>query len=190
VGKTQKIRLVLVDDEPRAITRLKILLKTVKEVEVISSYEQAERAMQGILNLEPDLVLLDVEMAGISGLEIAEEINRHNLNTHIVFVSAHEHYAIKAIKTQAFDYLLKPVDIDELKQTLNRFQAQHLSNLSKREFEIVKLLAQGLNSKQIGEELHLSRHTIDTYRRKILEKTGSKNAAELIKYALKTGIVN
>lgn len=185
----QKIRIVLVDDEQRAINRLKILLNDFKEVEIIACYEQPKDALQGILNMQPDLVLLDVEMAAISGLEIAEEINRNNLSTQIVFVSGHEHYAIKAIKTQAFDYLLKPVDIDELKQTLYRFQAQHLSNLSKREIEIIKLLAKGLNSKQVGEELHLSRHTIDTYRRKILEKTNCKNTAELIQYALRTGIV-
>ena len=184
-----KLRVVLVDDELRAINRLKILLNNFNEVEVIAQYEQPEQALQGILNLEPDLVLLDIEMAKVSGLEIAEEINRYNLKTHIVFVSAHDHYAIKAIKTQAFDYLLKPVDIDELKQTLNRFQAKHLSNLSKREFEIIKLLAQGLNSKQVGEKLFLSRHTVDTYRRKILKTTSSKNTAELISKVKKDNLI-
>ena len=176
------------DDDPRAINRIKILLQNFKEVEVVASYEEPKMALKGVFNLEPDLVLLDIEMAGVSGLEIANEINQHNLKTQIVFISAHEHYALKAIKKQAFDYLLKPVDIDELKQTLNRFQAKHLSNLSKREFEIIKLLAQGMNSTQIGAHLYLSRHTIDTYRRKILEKTGCKNSVELIHFSKKIGL--
>ena len=181
--------MVIVDDELRAINRLKILLSNFKEVEVVGQYDDSEKALKSILNLEPHLVLLDIEMASVSGLEIAEEINRQNLNTQTVFITAHEHYAIKAIKNQVFDYLLKPVDIDELKQMLNRYQAHHLTNLSKRELGIIKLLALGLSSKQIGEELFLSRHTVDTYRRKILEKTRCKNSAELVLFAKDTNLI-
>ena len=179
----KKIRTVLVDNELRALNRMKILLSNFPEIEVIGQFEQPGEGLDYILKCEPDLAFLDVEMSGKSGLEIAEEIQRNHLNTSIVYITAYDHYAINAIKTGAFDYLLKPVNIDELKTTLNRYQAEFQLNLSRRELDIIRLLARGMNSKAIGEELFISRHTVDTYRRKILEKTGCKNSAELIRYA-------
>lgn len=174
---------VLVDNELRALNRMKILLSNFPEIDVIRQFEQPEEGLDYILKCEPDLAFLDIEMSGKSGLEIAEEIQRNHLGTKIVYFTAYEHYAINAIKTGAFDYLLKPVNIDELKSTINRYQAEFQSNLSKRELDIIRLLAKGLSSKAIGEELFISRHTVDTYRRKILEKTGCKNSAELVRYA-------
>lgn len=183
------IKTILVDDELRAINRLKILLSHFPEVEVIHQITNAKDSLNLILNYDPDLVFLDVEMPGITGLEIAEEINRNLLHTKVVFITSHEHYAIKAIKNNAFDYLLKPVSIDELKQTINRFKAKMQSNLTKRELEIIRAIALGNNSKQIGELLHISRHTVDTHRRTILEKTGNSNTAGLIMYATKSKLI-
>jgi len=80
---------------------------------------------------------MDIEMPGKSGLELAEEIKKNHLNTKVVFITAYDHYAIKAIKNNAFDYLLKPVNIDELKATIERYKAKWKSNLNKREFEIM-----------------------------------------------------
>ncbi len=128
-------------------------------------------------------------MPGKTGLEIAEELNKNVLHTKIIFVSSYDHYAIKAIKNHAFDYLLKPVDMDDLKATIERFKAQTLSHLNRREYKVISLIAKGLSSKEIGEILHISHHTVDTYRRNILEKTECKNAAELIMYAAKNNLI-
>ncbi len=185
----KRIRTVLVDNEMRALNRMKILLSNFPEVEVLEQFDQPEESLNYILKCEPDLAFLDIEMSGKSGLEIGEEIQRKHLDTKIVYITAYEHYAINAIKTGAFDYLLKPVNIDELKSTLQRYRAEFQSNLSKRELEIIRLLAKGLNSKAIGEELFISRHTVDTYRRKVLEKTGCKNSAELIRYASDNALI-
>lgn len=81
------------------------------------------------------------------------------------------------------------MNIDELKHTLERYKSKWQSNLSKREFEIIRLIGKGLNSKTIGEQLFISRHTVDTYRRTILEKTGCKNSAELISYATRNNLI-
>lgn len=177
------ISVVLVDDEYRALNRMDMLLKNFPETQILGQFEQAEAALEYILKTEPDLVFLDVEMPGISGLEIASSICKANLQTEIIFVTAHDHYAIDALRKQAFDYLLKPINIDELKAALQRYSLQHSTSLSKRELEIIRLLGKGLNSRQIGEELFLSRHTVDTYRRKILEKFDVQNTAELIQIA-------
>jgi len=183
------IKIVLVDDEVRALNRLKLLLGNFPETLVLAQFEHANESIEFIIKNEPDLVFLDIEMPGKSGLEIAEDINKSLINSKIVFITGHEHYAIKAIKNNAFDYLLKPVSIDELKNCIERYRSKHHSNLSKRELEIIRAISEGLNSREIGEKLFISRHTVDTYRRTILEKTRCNNAAELIKYAVKHDMI-
>lgn len=184
-----KIKTVVVDDEARALNRMKILLDKFDELEVLEMFYNADQAIEYIIENEPDLVFLDIEMPGKTGLEIAEELNKNVLHTKIIFVSSYDHYAIKAIKNHAFDYLLKPVDIDDLKTSIERYMAQILSHLNRREYKVISLIAKGLNSREIGESLHISSHTVDTYRRNILEKTECKNAAELIMYATKNNLL-
>ncbi len=184
-----KIKVVVVDDEQRALNRIKLLLSNFKEIELLKLIDNAEVAFNFIIEHEPDLVLMDIEMPGKSGLELSEEINKNHLETKVIFITAHEHYAIKAIKNNAFDYLLKPINIDELKTSLERYKAKWHTNLNKREFEIIRLISKGMNSKAIGEQLFISRHTVDTYRRAILEKTGCNNAAELISYATRNNVI-
>lgn len=185
----KKITIVVVDDESRALNRMKLILNNFCNIEVLAFIDDAEIAFETIVKLKPHLVFMDIEMPNKSGLELANDINKNNLETKFVFISAHSHYAIKAIKNYAFDYLLKPVNIDDLKATIERFKTKELSNLNNREFEIIRLIGKGLNSKAIGEKLFISRHTVDTYRRTILEKTGCKNAAELISYATRNGLI-
>jgi len=187
--KGTKIKTIILDDELRALNRMKILLNHFPEIDVIAQSNDSYNCTEIILASEPDLIFLDVEMPGKTGLEIADEIKKNGLHTKVVFVTSYDHYAIKAIKSEAFDYLLKPVNIDVLQTTINRFSATTQTNLSKRELEIIRLIAKGENSKNIGEKLHISRHTVDTHRRTILEKTDCSNAAELIAYAIKGSLV-
>ncbi len=98
----------------------------------------------------------------------------------------------KAIKNEAFDFLIKPVDIEELSQTIERYRRKQHDNknltqnyhvfdcLSEREKEVLNLLLQGLTSKEIAKKLFVSKATIDTHRRNILDKTGMKSTAELM----------
>ena len=184
-----KLKTVVVDDEVRALNRMQILLKNFPEIEIMEMFYDADQAIKFIVENEPDIAFLDIEMPGKTGLEIAKELNKNVLHTKVIFVSSYDHYAIKAIKYQAFDYLLKPVGIDDLKATIERFKAQTLSHLNRREYKVISLIAKGLNSKKIGEILHISHHTVDTYRRNILEKTECKNAAELVMYATKNNLI-
>ncbi len=185
----KQIKTIVVDNEVRALNRMKLLLNHFPEIEILDLIDRADEAVDKIVRSQPDLVFMDIEMPGKTGLELADEINKHNIETRIIFVSGHDHYAIKAIKNSAFDYLLKPVNIDELKTTIERFKAKLLTNLTKREFEIIRLIGKGLNSKAIGETLFISRHTVDTYRRTILEKTDCVNSAELISYATRNNLI-
>jgi len=187
--KESKITTVLVDDEERALSRMKILLSNFEEFDILATLDDAEYAIQYIVEAEPDLVFLDIEMPGKTGLEVAKEINRNNLQTKIIFMTAHEHYAIKAIKAEAFDYLLKPIGIDDLKNALERYHSKTQSRFTNREIEIINLIAKGLSSKDIGKKLSISHHTVDTHRRKILEKSDCHNAVELTLFAAKNHLI-
>jgi DNA-binding NarL/FixJ family response regulator len=184
-----KIKTVIIDDEPRSLNRLKMLFENFEEVEVIGVFEDPEEGLAFVLKNVPDLLMLDIEMPKKTGLEIAEEISKRIIDVKIIFSSAQAHYAIKAIKADVFDYLLKPVSIDELKTSLQRFKTKYQINLNDRELEIIREMSNGLSSKEIGEILFISRHTVDTYRRTILDKTECQNTAELIKFALKSGLI-
>lgn len=187
--KINKITVVLVDDEIRALNRMKILLNNFPEIEILDQIQYPEQALKSIVENEPDLVFLDVEMPEINGLEIAKEINRNNLHSKIIFTTSHNHYAIEAIKNEAFDYLLKPVSINVLKEVIQRYKAKIQSNLNKREIDIIGLISKGCNSKEIASQLFISHHTVDTYRRIILKKTECKNSSELIMFAMKNNLV-
>lgn len=186
---TLKVKTVLVDDEERALNRMKILLSKFPEIEILEAINDADYAIEYIIETRPDLVLLDIEMPGKTGLEVAKVLNKNSLETKIIFMTAHEHYAIKAIKAEAFDYLLKPIGIDELKEALERLISKLQTKFTKREIEIINLITQGLSSKEIGEKLTISHHTVDTHRRKILEKAECHNAVELTLYASKNHLI-
>jgi len=186
------IPVYIVDDDDAARQRLEYLFSEFMEgeLQLVGQSGQPAEAIGSILSLEPEMIFLDVEMPGMSGLEMARILKQKAYRGKIVFVSAHGHYSIRAIKASAFDYILKPVDVDELKDTISRYRdnihhdinPEHAKayELSSREMEMVRLLAKGLSSEEIAKKMFLSRHTIDTHRRNILNKTGARNTIELL----------
>ena len=179
----ETISCVLVDDDPRALDRMESLLKMIEGLDVTSKFSNAQEAAVQLPRIDPDILLLDVEMPGMSGFELLKEIHKQNCFPKTIFVTGYDRYAIKAIKAEAFDYLLKPIDIDELKSTIHRFLEKRQSNdllgygnLSEREKEIMQLVAQGKTSREIGELLFISKHTVDTHRRNIQKKTSGPKA--------------
>lgn len=185
----------ILDDERHAIERFKLITENVRELEIIGSNTDPEQAIPDIIESKPDLLFLDIEMPNLSGFEVAEKIKKENLLTSIVFITAFDHYAIKAIKKDAHDYLLKPVDLDELKECIKRYKikkhkTQQESIFTKRELQILQLLAKGHTSKMIAEDLCLSVHTVNTYRRNMLEKSGCRNLAEMLKDSKEKTIIS
>lgn len=182
-----KIKCFLLDDQINSIERLKSLLYQTNQAEIIGELCDPEKAIDQILKLKPELVFIDVEMPRMSGFQVVQEIRKSLFFPKFIFVTAYDQYAIKAIRAEAFDFILKPIDIDDLKEALNRFSDSqkkfHLPKgccLTEREKEVVELVTEGKTSKEIGELLNLSRHTVDSHRRNILEKTNVKSFQELI----------
>ncbi|WP_282016362.1 response regulator transcription factor [Marinifilum flexuosum] len=183
-----KIKCFLLDDQINSIERLKSLLYQTDHVEVIGELCDPEKAIDLILQQKPELVFIDVEMPRMSGFDVVQEIRKNLFFPKFIFVTAYDQYAIKAIRAGAFDYILKPIDIDDLRDALDRFQNSqkkyHIPKdccLSEREKEVVELVLDGKTSKEIGEFLNLSKHTIDSHRRNILDKTNVKSFQDLIR---------
>ncbi len=182
----------IVDDENQARKRLVYLIDHFfsNEIDIIGQSDNPHEALGQITEQSPELLFLDVEMPNMTGLELSEKLTANGYKGKIIFVTAFNHYSVKAIRANAFDYLVKPVDVEELKQAISRFTSsnEHLFNkgiiknfdLSNREVELITHLSFGLSSEEIADKMFLSKHTVDTHRRNIHTKTGTRNAIELI----------
>ena len=115
----KEITVIIVDDEPLAIERISTLLNADNEFKIVAECQNGKDAIKQVNKLEPDLLFLDIQMPGMDGFEVLENIKSKNMPT-TIFVTAHDQYAIKAFELFALDYLLKPFDKSRFTQTLNR----------------------------------------------------------------------
>jgi two-component system LytT family response regulator len=125
------IKSILVDDEPRGLSALKVLLKLhCPQVTVVAECPDAPHALQEIEQLQPDLVFLDISMPGKSGLDLLSDLRP--VRFEIIFTTAHDEFMIQAFKYSAIDYLLKPVDEDQLVEAVKRAEARIATKVSAR----------------------------------------------------------
>ncbi len=123
------IRALLVDDEAPARSELRFLLAEHAGVHVVGEAGSAREAIELARDLVPDVVFLDVEMPGLSGVAAAPLVRERTDPPAVVFVTAHERYAVDAFAVEAFDYLLKPVDPDRLSRVVERLQDRSVENV-------------------------------------------------------------
>ena len=129
-----KIRALIVDDEANNRENLRLALESYcKEVEVVAEADSAITAMDRIKEVSPDLVFLDIAMPMGSGFDLLESLPK--INFEIIFVTAYDQYAIRAIKFAAVDYLLKPINALELKKAVDRVQSKHLQKNQQDQLE-------------------------------------------------------
>lgn len=120
------LKILLVDDEPEALELLTYMLAGKKGIRVIGTAGTVDKAIELMLNEDPDLVLLDIQMPEKDGFHFIEQVGRSGKDPGIIFVTAFEHYAIQAIRNSVFDYILKPVHQGELDNAIERFRKQGL----------------------------------------------------------------
>jgi two-component system LytT family response regulator len=117
------LRAIIIDDEQKGIDALKMLIEQYTEdVRVVASATMASKAFELIENYAPEILFLDIHMPEMNGFELLEKLNRRNFN--LVFTTAHEEYALKALKNNAMDYLLKPIDRQELRFAISKIKAK------------------------------------------------------------------
>jgi len=120
---------IIIDDEKAARTLLQAMIeKYCKDIEIVATCEDLPNGVKSIRKLKPDLVLLDIEMPGHSGLELLEFFNEDEVTFSIIFTTAYNNYAIQAFKLSAIDYLLKPIEREELIKSIERFKKHNHKN--------------------------------------------------------------
>ena len=197
------IKCAIIDDELAAVNRLEMLLEKIETIKIIHKSTDPETFVSEILSCKPDMVFLDIEMPRITGFDIVDDLRSKYFLPKFIFITGYNQYAIKAIKSAAFDYILKPVDIDDLKACINRYNHQFnlkkavdlndfilCESLTKRENEVLQLSCMGLPIKQISSKLKISDRTVEKHRSNLMVKTGSKNLIEVIVYAYKNAIAS
>lgn len=158
--ETDPIRALVVDDEPLARERLHELLEEASDVAVVGNAEDGPEAVGAVRDKNPDLVFLDVQMPGMSGIDVIEEVGREEMPV-TVFVTAYDQYAIKAFDLAAVDYLLKPFDDERFEEALRRAREQIESREEGIPDRLLRLLRERdtalLEEEDASEEPYLER---------------------------------
>lgn len=125
----KKLRAIIVDDERLARNDLRSLLSEYKEIEVVAEADNVDKAIESIAKHDPDIIFLDIQMPGKSGFNLLEQID---VKARVIFVTAFDEYAIRAFEVDAIDYLLKPVNPERLKNTIERLEHEGLDRTESR----------------------------------------------------------
>ena len=207
---------LLVDDHAMFRAGIRALLEAEGAVEVIGEASSGDEAVDMVRELKPDVVVMDLSMPGSNGLEATRRISALGLDTHVLVLTVHaeEEYLLPVVDAGASGYLTKTsADTDLLEAIrvvargqvslppkatsllLKRYRASEsedsvgLKALSDREREVLGLTAEGFSSRAIGEKLFISPKTVDTYRGRIMEKLGLGHRSELVRFALRVGLL-
>ncbi len=207
------IRIVVVDDHGLFRAGLVSLLTTISEFEIVGEAGDGREALSVIDEKKPDVVLLDVNMPIMGGVEMVEAIQENDPPKILMLtISKHDEDLFGAIAAGADGYLLKDAEPEELRRAINLvaegksvlspevtsrvLKAVSSSHgippdiaLSKREMDVLKCLARGMTSSQIATELFISENTVKTHVRHILEKLEASNRAEAVSRAIQLGII-
>lgn len=130
------LKAIIIDDEKNSREKLQFLLRNYcgNLVEIVAICENGEEGLKAIEKHQPGLILLDVEMPSMTGFDMLKQIPK--INFEIIFTTAHDHYAIKAIKFSALDYLLKPIDLDQLRESVTKAVEKHSHKNSTTQYDV------------------------------------------------------
>jgi two-component system invasion response regulator UvrY len=211
-SKKEMIKVLITDDHPVVRQGLIKILETCPEIKVTGEAGQGSELLEKVMHNDYDVILLDISLPGRNGLDLLKEIKSINQKIAVIMISIHseEQYAIRALKLGASGYLTKSSAPGELiaaikraaqgkkyiTSTLAEILSFNFNNkkplhkiLSNRELEVMSLLAEGKSPCEIAEKLSLSVKTISTYRKRILIKMNMGTTSEIIRYAIKAGLV-
>lgn len=203
------IRILIVDDHPMVTEGIQAILETYDDICVVGTLNNGQDAVDQINDLSPDVVLLDLNMPGLSGLAATEMILEKRPCTRILILSMHDspEYISTALSHGARGYILKDVPTDEIRTAIDRVMADQeylctgakgslkprISDgrepLTSREQTILLELAQGHSNKQVAATLNISVRTVETHRNNIKRKLGISSTAGLTRYAMEHGVL-
>ncbi len=213
------VNILLADDHKITRTGLKALIEKETDFQVIAEAENGRRAVQLALKLEPDVIVMDINMPDLNGIDATRQITAELPGVKVIALSmyADKRYVIGMLKAGVSGYLLKNCAFEELTAAIKsvvkgrnymssevadkvmKGYADNLKSteqvvenvaLSAREREVLQLIAEGKSSSDIADALFISVKTVSTHRKKIMEKLNTDNLADLIKYAIREGLTS
>ncbi|MGN6602327.1 MAG: response regulator [Ginsengibacter sp.] len=205
-------RVFIIDDHPMVVEGLQSLLNRLENIEVSGSVSNAFDAIPFIEKNIPDVILLDINLPEISGIELCKKIHQQFPSIKILGIStfSERSYISRMIENGASGYLIKSASAEEIAEAiqtvmhgkmylsvamehmmkpLSVLPSDDLPALTKREKEVLQLISEGLTNNQIAEKLFISPLTVDSHRKNLLTKLSVNNTASLIKLAVKHGLV-
>ena len=215
----ETIRVLLADDHTIVRKGLRSLLDEEPNINVIAEAEDGREAVEKALELLPDVVVMDISMPLVNGLEATRTILRQNPQIKIIVLTVHtdSEYIFQILNAGSSGYLVKNSAPEELvtaihavhqggsylspsisKKVVNRFVEQNkelisedsYSTLTNREREILQLIAEGYSTREVAESLHISVKTAETHRANMMAKLDLSNMVDLMKYAIRRGIID
>lgn len=212
-----KIRVLIVDDHGIVRAGIRSLLEDQADIEVVGETGSGWKAIELALRLQPDVVLMDIAMGDLSGLEATQEIRERAPDVNVLALTMHdrEEYFFAMLKAGALGYVLKESEPDELlaairavhrgeaflspyvtKAVLEDYLAQRTDqaqsrydSLTLREKEVLRLAAEGKTTQEMADMLHLSPKTVEKHRSSMMRKLELHSLSELIKYAIRKGLI-
>lgn len=210
-----RIRVLLADDHTLMRAALRALLLAIPGVEVVGEAGDGHEALQRIIELQPDVVLLDIAMPRMNGLQVAQHVSgmRH---TRVLMLSAHasEEHVLQALRAGAAGYLVKDAAPEELELALRAVvrgesylsssvarqvvddyvrrtggESDPLAALTPRQREILQLVAEGRSNKEIAAQLGLGVKTVESHRTQLMERLGVHDVTALVRFAVRVGLV-
>jgi DNA-binding NarL/FixJ family response regulator len=211
-----KAKILLVEDHVVVRQGIKALLSDEPDLEIVGEADDGRAALQAVLKLQPNLVLMDISMPGLNGIEATRQIRQRHPEVKVVVLSMHanEEYVFQVLRAGASGYVLKQSDSSEVLTAIRaalsggsflsppisraviddyvrraeaRGQEGDLDLLTSREREVLQLLAEGLSNREIAEQLNISVKTVETHRSNMMNKLDVDSKTELVKYALRKG---
>lgn len=210
------VRVLLADDHALVRAGIRSLVERIGFVEVVGEAGDGREAMQLVRSLKPTMVLMDIAMPGLNGLEATARISKEIPEVKVIMLSMYtnEEYVLQSLQAGAAGYLMKDAPIAELEQALtavhhgdtylspsisDRVMKSYLSRaggtsgplqqLTPRQREILQLIAEGKNTKEIAFLLNLSAKTVETHRAQLMDRLGIHEIAGLVRYAMRSGLI-
>ena len=210
------VRVLVADDHELVRAGFRSLLKTIAGVEVVAEAEDGLRALELVRMLQPDVILMDIAMSGLNGLEATSRIVKEYPQVRVIILSMHksEEYVLQALRNGARGYLLKDASPSELelairtvshgetyltpaisRQVIDSYVRRLAPGespselLTPRQREILQLIAEGLTTKAIADRLHVSVKTVETHRSQLMERLDIHDVPGLVRYAIRIGLV-
>ncbi|TAH47318.1 MAG: response regulator transcription factor [Gammaproteobacteria bacterium] len=214
------MRVILADDHQLVRAGLRALLHSFADVEVLAECSDGHQALAQVTQLKPDILMLDISMPGMNGLEVARRIPAISPSTRILVLSMHvgPEYVAQAMRAGIAGYLIKDAAVDELRNALDTLAmgrtylspvisetmlhgflrtgkspaeaGAELDKLTARQREILQLIAEGHGTRDIATRLGLSVKTVESHRSQIMDRLDIHDVPSLVRFAVRTGLVS